>query len=116
MAKNPKNIGIDAAKKAAKALRKKNQCWAHKGFLCLDCEKCTMHIEDGVMEYYMVQNELWEEAKAGPDEGMLCIGCLEKRLGRELTAKDFTDCPLNASVRAGGWGASERLVERINRE
>jgi hypothetical protein len=27
--------------------------------------------------------------------GFLCIGCLEKRLGRELTAEDFPDCPIN---------------------
>jgi hypothetical protein len=27
--------------------------------------------------------------------GMLCIECLEKRIGRRLTAADFTDAPVN---------------------
>jgi hypothetical protein len=27
--------------------------------------------------------------------GFLCVGCLEKRLGRELTAEDFPDAPIN---------------------
>ena len=53
-------------------------------FLCLDCGVDT----DAIDEYYRVTNELW--ARANPDRaGMLCIGCLEKRLGRELTPDDF---------------------------
>jgi hypothetical protein len=28
-------------------------------------------------------------------EGCLCIGCLEKRIGRRLKPKDFTDHPFN---------------------
>jgi hypothetical protein len=32
----------------------------------------------------------------GPDDGgFLCIGCLERRIGRRLVADDFTGCPLN---------------------
>jgi hypothetical protein len=27
--------------------------------------------------------------------GFLCVGCLEKRLGRQLTAEDFPDYPIN---------------------
>jgi len=53
-------------------------------FLCLDCGVDTGAID----EEYRVTNELW--ARANPDRaGMLCIGCLEKRLGRELTPDDF---------------------------
>lgn len=97
---------------------KKNQCWAHLGFKCLDCGVCTMHIPDGkyfYTEYYMVHGALWEEAKVGGDEGMLCIGCLESRLGRELNAADFSNVPLNACVIQGGWNASARIRERITR-
>ena len=36
----------------------------------------------------MVHDNLWEAA--GMDNGFLCIGCLEARLGRGLTAPDFT--------------------------
>ena len=42
----------------------------------------------------MVQDEIWRTAVAsGP--GMLCIGCLEARLGRTLVKGDFTDVPVN---------------------
>ena len=59
-------------------------------FLCLDCGQDTCLLG----EYYMVRDEFW--LAANPDRaGMLCIGCLERRLGRELTSSDFTDCPLN---------------------
>jgi hypothetical protein len=58
----------------------KDRSW----FLCLDCGVDTRAID----EYYIVTHELW--ARANPDgAGMLCVGCLEKRLGRELTPDDF---------------------------
>jgi len=47
----------------------------------------------GRWEYYMVQNELWNAAKM--QQVCLCVGCLEKRIGRELTSEDFTDVPIN---------------------
>lgn len=61
---------------------------------CLDCGVDTFHIA----EYYMVQDVLWDEVN--PDvEGMLCIGCLEKRLGRILQPSDFpSSVPLNADT------------------
>ena len=37
---------------------------------------------------------MWRAAKA-PRRGYLCIGCLERRLGRELVLADFTDVPVN---------------------
>ena len=47
----------------------------------------------------MVHDALW--LKANPtDSGMLCIGCLEVRLGRTLTSEDFTDAPINQPYRA----------------
>jgi hypothetical protein len=48
-------------------------------------------------EMYMVRAAVWEKAgmtgKWG--EGCLCIGCLEKRIGRRLKPKDFTDHSFN---------------------
>jgi hypothetical protein len=55
-------------------------------FCCHDCD-------DDDIEYYMVQNDLWE--KYGCGLGMLCIDCLEERIGRKLTVEDFTDCNAN---------------------
>jgi hypothetical protein len=74
------------------------------GFACADCGVNTARID----EYYMVTHELW--ASATPDGAdILCIGCLEKRLGRELVPDDFPSC----------WGIncadpkSERLLKRL---
>ena len=59
-------------------------------FLCLDCSENTARLD----EYYMVHRAVWSQA-VPTGRGMLCIGCLESRLGRELTPTDFTDAPLN---------------------
>jgi hypothetical protein len=55
-------------------------------FHCGDCDKCTSSIG----EYYMVRNEIWAASGLEPNDGMLCLRCLERRLGRELTLDDFT--------------------------
>lgn len=58
-------------------------------FLCVDCGIDTWEIG----EYYMIHKPLW--LTHGADQGMLCIGCLEDRIGRRLTSADFTDYPIN---------------------
>lgn len=61
---------------------------SHKGFECMDCAKDTFY------EYYIVYLKLWK--KANPKlKGKLCIKCLEKRLKRKLTPKDFTKVLVN---------------------
>jgi hypothetical protein len=44
---------------------------------------------DQFSEIYMVKPTIWKAAGMGPFSGCLCIGCLEKRLGRALTRRDF---------------------------
>ena len=61
-------------------------------FACLDCG-FDCHSDEGG-EYYMVHDRVWKEARP-EDWGMLCVGCLEKRLGRRLTPRDFTGAPVN---------------------
>lgn len=46
----------------------------------------------GRWEWYMVLDAVWVAAGA---PSALCIGCLERRLGRELCAADFADLPIN---------------------
>jgi hypothetical protein len=46
-------------------------------------------------EYYMVHDDVWSSAFS-KKRGMLCIGCLESRLGKLLTKDDFTAAPLNS--------------------
>ena len=75
-------------------------------FICMDCKVNTSDIN----EYYMVDNEIWR--KVNPrKEGMLCIGCLENRLGRILIKSDFPNFPINY----GNWAGekSERLNNRL---
>ena len=57
------------------------------------CKDCSFNTFLGTSDYYMVQDKLWD--KHCPKYGMLCISCLEKRIGRKLELEDFTDCPLN---------------------
>jgi hypothetical protein len=72
---------------------------------CLDCGINT----DAIDEYYMLQNEVWAQVNPGID-GKLCIGCVERRLGRTLTAADFTDGKINTSATLR---RSPRLTERL---
>jgi hypothetical protein len=55
---------------------------------CLDCK-----IDTGD-EHYFVHTTLWLSA-VGSKTGMLCIGCLERRIGRKLTPEDFTAAYIN---------------------
>jgi hypothetical protein len=49
----------------------------------------TFHITDQC-EIYTVRDSVWKAAGMAPQGGCLCIGCLERRLGRELRPKDFS--------------------------
>jgi hypothetical protein len=81
---------------------------------CVDCGIGTITTE----EWYMVKDEVWEQVWCGrrkswhqmPGTEILCIGCLEQRLGRTLTATDFADAPINDpnEIRM-----SKRLRERL---
>jgi len=44
---------------------------------------------DDRCEIYTVRNSVWKVAGMEPWGGCLCIGCLERRLGRVLRPKDF---------------------------
>jgi hypothetical protein len=40
-------------------------------------------------ELYTVREKVWQAAGLEENGGCLCVGCLEKRLGRQLRPKDF---------------------------
>lgn len=63
------------------------------GFNCVDCDFDTFY-----GEYYMVRDSVWRRAKMKShyNAGMLCIGCLQNRLRRKLTHRDFTPAPINS--------------------
>lgn len=74
-------------------------------WLCLDCGNNTSQMK----EHYFVRTPLWNSAGMG-EVGMLCVGCLEGRLGRLLTAQDFTTAHINNPKRNS---MSDRLRSRI---
>jgi len=43
----------------------------------------------------MVHDAVWTAAGLAKDDGYLCVGCLERRLGRQLVARDFTAARIN---------------------
>lgn len=94
-------------KKLNRKVRKlKDKIYLMEAFRCLGCGVDTSWLD----EYYMIQDELWFEVNPVCD-GMLCIGCVEQRLGRELKSEDFTKVPVNDIE----WGfKSERLMNRLN--
>lgn len=84
------------------------------GWNCFSCGENAFDIG----EDYYVHDHLW---RAYGVEGILCIGCLEFRMGRKLTPEDFyeshTPSPEEAEV-IRSWRArmdytpSERLLDR----
>jgi hypothetical protein len=62
-------------------------------WLCLDCSKDTYD------EYYGVHNHLWRRVvDRSQRHGMLCLSCLELRLGRLLRFEDFKNVPSNGPI------------------
>jgi hypothetical protein len=58
-------------------------------------------------EVYTLQEKVWAKTGLQPMEGCLCIGCVEKRIGRRLEPKDFVaDHPFNEMP------GTERLLSR----
>jgi hypothetical protein len=74
----------------------------------------VLRVDDGVTqeitewsEVYTVRESVWKAAGMKPWGGCLCIGCIEKRLGRKLKPKDFKrGDPFN------GMPGTPRLMER----
>jgi hypothetical protein len=65
--------------------------YTHDPRRCLDCGPDTVTAR----EYYLLRDDVWAETRVGPQEGVLCIGCVEGRLGRRLNRRDFTSAPVN---------------------
>jgi hypothetical protein len=58
-----------------------------------DCEGCGM---DTMAEFYMLHDQVWALVNEPAYGAMLCVGCVESRIGRRLTPEDFNwDIPLN---------------------
>lgn len=58
-------------------------------WLCVDCSRDTTH------EHYFVNNSVWFGEAKMPETGMLCVQCIEGRIGRSLEPSDFTNAFIN---------------------
>lgn len=101
-----------AEQAAARLLRLSQEAaaiWAFEAWdACMDCAAPTTALG----EYFMVHTAVWEQAVAPHQRaGMLCVACLELRLGRWLTPADFTSAPINRAES----GHSARLLQRLGR-
>ena len=76
------------------------------------CNRCGLPTAPkcGADEWYTVHDVIWSAAGAS-DNDVLCIGCLERALGRRLTHGDFVATPLNTP---GNAEHSDRLNDRLN--
>jgi hypothetical protein len=61
-------------------------------------------------ETYVVHDHIWKAAGMEPYGGSLCIGCLERQIGRRLTPLDFADHVFNTYL-----PGTPRLLERQGR-
>lgn len=63
---------------------------------CIDCDRQWCTTDD-----YMVFDEVWKEAGLDPSDRslphfiLLCVPCLESRLGRPLEIRDLPNVPIN---------------------
>lgn len=74
----------------------------------MNCRGCGVDTAE-IDEYYMVQFDLWKiYVPKEIQRQVLCIGCLEGYLGRQLVSEDFIEAPINYSP-----SKSERLMNRL---
>ncbi len=77
-------------------------------FPCIDCNNTT--------EFYMLEDEVWlaavpdYHARRYQQHVYCCLSCVETRLGRKLTTKDFTNAKINSAL---FWGYSLAKRERF---
>lgn len=74
-------------------------------FACLDCREDVSKIK----EYCMLVDSTWYLIHNSA-KGMLCVGCIESRLGRRLIPDDFNESYLN---RSRSFERSARLLDRM---
>jgi hypothetical protein len=64
-------------------------------------------------EVYTTTMSVWHAARMGDHEGCLCVGCLEKRLGRMLNREDFIP---RHPFHGPRFPRTKRLNDRLERE
>jgi hypothetical protein len=78
---------------------------------CLDCHVGIYQVG----HFCMLTDPIWEKTGLGYLDGMLCLDCIEKRIGRPLRYTDFRKCDSKGArsdtnhIRRKTWGAARML-------
>jgi hypothetical protein len=72
-----------------------------------------LDVTPGACEFYLVTNRIWKKSGMPKNGGgSLCVGCIEKRLGRRLRPTDFDFSPEAAGYNVPKL-STPRLVSRM---
>jgi hypothetical protein len=106
MANDPESWAcVDCGFNTAPGLPTRGQM--EQAFTSIKRENATINARfDANSEVYIVTSKVWKAAGMEDFGGCLCIGCLEKRLGRRLVPKDFPEHEFNKMP------GTERLLDR----
>lgn len=58
---------------------------------CEDCGSFGLH--------YMLKKDVWELTVETSPARLLCLPCVERRLGRKLVVADLSDAPINGPIK-----------------
>jgi hypothetical protein len=84
------------------AAPERTRCLDHENAHCLDHER-RRH------EMYMLKDEVWTLTELGHWDGVLCVECAERRLGRALTRDDYRECTTDDLRQR--WGGERMMPE-----
>lgn len=84
------------------ATRRTRRNWGR----CVDCKRDTYALG----HYYMVHDEVWAASGLGKTDGMLCLDCLQGRIGQWLAIEDFR--PTDDENR-DAWGGRDRMLPDV---
>jgi hypothetical protein len=86
------------------------------GIDCLDCG--TPLLPGGrepAREWFMLRPDAWAQTGLAPDDGYLCVGCIERRIGRPLDGADLSgELPINQPNEADSPRTRELKVAALN--
>lgn len=75
-------------------------------YYCIDCDMNLF------LEYFTVNDDVWAQTQLGRTDGFLCIGCVERRIGRRLRPGDFPSTRNNRPHEM----LSDRFLSRLGHE
>lgn len=74
--------------------------------MIIGCDQCR----NTRLNVVMLKNELWKAIRTSPKE-VLCVACMESRLGRKITLADLRECGATDLYRLGAYFAKNTPPE-----